>query len=63
MNRRFRAIGFDLGDTLLAYRGVPLNWASLYDEALRAVAVRCGAVPTAEGLRLHAQFFPASTRG
>lgn len=49
MNRRFRAIGFDLGDTLLAYRGVPLNWASLYDEALRAVAVRCGAVPTAEG--------------
>lgn len=45
-----RAAGFDLGDTLLFYRDTPLNWASLYPEALAAVATACGAVPTREQL-------------
>lgn len=48
MNGKFRAVCFDLGETLLFYQGVPLNWASLYNEALRAVAARSGASPKAE---------------
>lgn len=42
-----RAIGFDLGDTLLYYRDTPLNWVALYPDALTAVAKSCQAQPTA----------------
>lgn len=42
--REIQAVGFDLGETLMCYEGVPLNWQSLYAEALIAVwdACRCG---------------------
>ena len=43
-----RAIGFDLGETLFFYRDTPLNWASLYPDALGAVARVCGASPSPE---------------
>ncbi len=46
MKQKFRCIGFDLGDTLLFYRDVPMSWVALYPEALRSVAVSCGASPT-----------------
>lgn len=36
------AVGFDLGDTLIRYRDVPLNWRELYPPALSAVAAACG---------------------
>ena len=48
MQRTIRAIGFDLGETLLFYRDTPLNWAAKYPDALAAVARSCGAKPTAE---------------
>lgn len=32
-----KAIGFDLGDTLIEYNNVPLSWESLYEEALSDV--------------------------
>lgn len=38
---KIRAIGFDLGETLIVYRDTPLNWVSLYPEALRTVARAC----------------------
>lgn len=38
-----RAIGFDLGDTLCEYAGVPLNWEREYPAALALVAEACGA--------------------
>ena len=41
-----RAIGFDLGDTLIFYRDTPMSWVALYPEALAAVAKRCQAQPT-----------------
>lgn len=41
-----RAIGFDLGETLLTYAHAPLNWASLYREALTHVAAALGVRPT-----------------
>ena len=37
-----RAIGFDLGETLVHYAGLPLNWQSLYPQALARVAEVCG---------------------
>lgn len=37
----YQAIGFDLGETLIHYQGVPLNWQSLYQDALRHVATSC----------------------
>jgi putative hydrolase of the HAD superfamily len=40
-----RAIGFDLGDTLLYYADTPLDWSSLYGDALAAVARVCIASP------------------
>lgn len=43
-----RAVGFDLGDTLLFYRDTPMSWVALYPEALAAVANRCKVQPTAE---------------
>lgn len=45
-----RAIGFDLGDTLLSYRDTPMSWVALYPEALTAVAKSCQAQPTADQL-------------
>jgi putative hydrolase of the HAD superfamily len=36
------AIGFDLGDTLCEYVGVPLDWERQYPVALAAVAQVCG---------------------
>src|SRR5258708_5142952 len=38
----YQAIGFDLGETLIHYQGVPLNWQSLYQDALAHVAKSCG---------------------
>lgn len=37
----YQAVGFDLGETLIHYQGVPLNWQSLYREALAQVARSC----------------------
>ncbi len=50
MNIKIRAVGFDLGDTLLFYRDIPLSWVSLYPDAPRSVAARCGCSPTPEQL-------------
>lgn len=48
MKAPIRAIGFDLGETLLFHGDTPLSWESLYPEALAAVAKACNASPTAE---------------
>ena len=37
-----KAIGFDLGNTLLSYGNTPLSWQSRYKEALNLVANNCG---------------------
>lgn len=42
-----RAIGFDLGETLLTYAEAPLNWASLYRPALTEVAAALEFAPSA----------------
>jgi len=34
----FAGVGFDLGETLIEYEGVPLDWQSEYPPALAAVA-------------------------
>jgi len=36
-----RAVGFDLGETLMQYAGIPLNWQSLYRQALTRVWQAC----------------------
>ncbi|HEY8890206.1 MAG TPA: HAD family hydrolase [Clostridium sp.] len=36
-----KAIGFDLGGTLINYKGIPMSWQTLYGRALTDVAVRC----------------------
>src|SRR3954465_1955054 len=46
-----RAVGFDLGDTLGEYVGVPLSWEPEYPAALSAVASVCGCELTPESLR------------
>ena len=38
---RLRAVGFDLGETLIYFEGVPLSWVGLYRDALRAVGDAC----------------------
>lgn len=43
------AVGFDLGETLLTYAGVPLNWSAHYRAALASVATRCAAHPEPAG--------------
>jgi putative hydrolase of the HAD superfamily len=48
MKMKIRGVGFDLGETLLFYRDTPLNWASLYPEALRCVANACHVAPTSK---------------
>ena len=40
--RTVDAIGFDLGDTLVEYEGVPLSWEAEYPAALVAVSAACG---------------------
>jgi putative hydrolase of the HAD superfamily len=44
------AVGFDLGDTLCEYAGVPLNWESEYPAALASLARQCGLELTDEAL-------------
>lgn len=39
---RFSAVGFDLGETLVHYAGLPLSWQALYPQALVRVADACG---------------------
>lgn len=48
MQKTIRAVGFDLGETLLFYRDTPLNWADKYPDALANVAKSCWTEPTAE---------------
>ena len=36
-----KAVGFDLGETLVHYEGLPLNWRGLYGQALARVAEAC----------------------
>jgi len=38
---KMKAIGFDLGRTLIEYENVPLSWTKLYKEALTEVLVKC----------------------
>lgn len=47
---KIRGVGFDLGETLIFYRDTPLNWASLYSQALLRVADACHAKLTPEQL-------------
>jgi len=46
--RGIRAVGFDLGETLLTYRDTPLSWVSLYRAALTSVAGVCNSSPIEE---------------
>ena len=46
-----KAVGFDLGDTLCEYAGVPLSWEREYPGALAAVAKWCGQDLTPDRLR------------
>src|SRR5687768_1608086 len=41
-----KAVGFDLGETLVHYGDAPLNWKSLYEDALCQVGAACGIEPT-----------------
>jgi putative hydrolase of the HAD superfamily len=43
-----RAVGFDLGDTLIEYEGVRQDWQHRYPEALAAIAAACGHSPSEE---------------
>src|SRR4030088_691381 len=45
-----RAIGFDVGDTLLFYADTPLDWASHYGDALATVAHACNVSPSSSEL-------------
>ena len=36
-----KAIGFDLGGTLINYKGIPMSWQTLYGRALTDVAISC----------------------
>lgn len=47
-----QAIGFDLGETLIQYVGLPLNWQGLYGQALTRVAEACGHPVTEADIRL-----------
>jgi len=43
-----KAVGFDLGDTLIFSKGIPLNWKSLYHDALSLAATACNCVISPE---------------
>ena len=45
-----RAIGFDVGDTLLFYADTPLDWSSHYGNALATVARACNVSPSSSEL-------------
>jgi putative hydrolase of the HAD superfamily len=45
------AVGLDLGNTLMQYDGVPLNWQEHYAPALREVCARLGLEADGERLR------------
>jgi len=45
------AIGFDLGETLIHYVGLPLSWQGLYGQALQSVAEACGHSLTAADIQ------------
>lgn len=47
-----KAIGFDLGHTLIFYEDVPLNWKSLYKEALSNTLQKCGYGDTLERISI-----------
>ncbi len=53
--KMFAAAGFDLGDTLIEYLGVPLNWQAFYPQVLAEVAARCGLDPDEQKLDRAAQ--------
>lgn len=40
-----KAVGFDLGETLIYNKDIPLSWQGLYRQALSAVSERCGYDP------------------
>ena len=42
----YEGVGFDLGETLIEYEGVPLNWEREYPNALAAVAAVWAGSPT-----------------
>jgi putative hydrolase of the HAD superfamily len=46
-----RAIAFDLGDTLVEYEGLPLNWAAHYDSAILELARFIGCTIADEQMR------------
>lgn len=48
---RLRAVGFDLGETLCEYSGVPLSWIGEYPAALARVAEACACELSAARLR------------
>jgi len=43
-----RAVGFDLGETLLTYADTPLSWSDLYGAALREAGRAVGVEPTVD---------------
>ena len=45
-----RAIGFDVGDTLLFYVDTPLDWSSHYGDALATVGHACRVSPSSSEL-------------
>lgn len=47
-----KAVGFDLGDTLIGYKDVPSNWQGLYSEALLKVADACHIQLDSDGLHI-----------
>lgn len=49
--RKIKGIGFDLGETLVQYKGVPLSWDVLFSEAIEEMLEQCGCSPTEETIR------------
>jgi putative hydrolase of the HAD superfamily len=43
-------IGFDLGNTLIDYKDIPLSWQSLYRNALRDMAANCRYLASEEAI-------------
>ena len=50
MKSEIRAVGLDLGNTLMTYDGVPLSWEAGYPAAMAAVAARLGATLSGEAM-------------
>lgn len=45
-----KAVGFDLGETLVHYKGIPMTWQSMFRSALEKVAEACDCEATEEKL-------------